>query len=79
MLSQLTRARRGTITGESVFPSLITNSFTNGLHTAFNFAIVMCLRGAARSWTRGGKDKAPALEAVEERVLEDLVPEPAAS
>jgi len=75
-LSQLTPAQRGTITGESFFPSLITNSFKDGLHTAFNFAIVMCLLGAACSWTRGGK--APAREVVDQRVLEDLVLEPAA-
>jgi hypothetical protein len=79
VLSQLTPAQRGTITGESFFPGLITNSFKDGLHTAFNFAIVMCLLGAACSWTRGGKGKALALEAVDARVLEDLVPEPAAS
>jgi len=77
VLTQLTPAQRGTITGESFFPSLITNSFKDGLHTAFNFAIVMCLLGAACSWTRGGK--APAREVVDQRVLEDLVLEPAAS
>ena len=55
MLSQLTPAQRATVTGERFFPSLITNSFKDGLHTAFNFAIVMCLLGAACSWTRGGK------------------------
>jgi uncharacterized membrane protein len=55
VLSQLTPAQRATVTGERFFPSLITNSFKDGLHTAFNFAIVMCLLGAACSWTRGGK------------------------
>jgi MFS family permease len=55
VLAQLTPAQRGTVTGERFFPSLITNSFKDGLHTAFNFAIVMCLLGAACSWTRGGK------------------------
>ncbi len=55
VLSQLTPAQRATVTGERFFPSLITNSFKEGLHTAFNFAIVMCLLGAACSWTRGGK------------------------
>ena len=55
VLSQLTPAQRTTVTGERFFPSLITNSFKDGLHTAFNFAIVMCLLGAACSWTRGGK------------------------
>ncbi len=60
VLSQLTPPQRATVTGESFFPSLITNSFKDGLHTAFNFAIVMCLLGAACSWTRGGKGPARA-------------------
>ena len=60
MLAQLTPAQRASVTGESFFPSLITNSFKDGLHTAFNFAIVMCLAGAACSWTRGGKRPAHA-------------------
>ncbi len=55
VLAQLDPAQRSTVTGESFFPSLITNSFKDGLHTAFNFAIVVCLMGAACSWTRGGK------------------------
>jgi len=55
VLAQLTPDQRASITGESFFPSLITNSFKDGLHTAFTFAIVMCLAGAACSWTRGGK------------------------
>jgi len=60
VLAQLTPAQRASVTGESFFPSLITNSFKDGLHTAFNFAIVMCLAGAACSWTRGGKRPAHA-------------------
>ena len=43
------------MTGEQFFPSLITDAFKDGLHAAFNFGIVMCLVGAACSWTRGGK------------------------
>jgi hypothetical protein len=43
------------VTGERFFPSLITDAFKSGLHAAFNFGIVMCLIGAACSWTRGGK------------------------
>jgi MFS family permease len=77
VLSQLSPSQRATVTGERFFPSLITNSFKDGLHTAFNFAIVMCLLGAACSWTRGGK--APARVTVDEPVRADLVPEPAAS
>jgi len=60
VLSQLTPGQRATVTGESFFPGLITDSFKDGLHTAFNFAIVMCLAGAACSWTRGGKAPARA-------------------
>ena len=62
VLSGLTPGQRATVTGESFFPGLITNSFKDGLHTAFNFAIVMCLLGAACSWTRGGK-RPPAVDA----------------
>ena len=75
MLSQLTPAQRGTITGGRFFPSLISNSFRDGLHTAFEFAIVMCLAGAAASWTRGGKGAPQAAEG--ELQIENLVPEPA--
>ena len=76
VLSQLTPSQRATVTGGRFFPSLITNSFKDGLHTAFNFAIVMCLLGAACSWTRGGK--APARATLDQPLHVDLVPEPAA-
>jgi hypothetical protein len=75
VLSQLTPAQRSTITGERFFPSLISDSFRDGLHTAFAFAIVMCLAGAAASWTRGGKG-APSAAEVEPQ-METLIPEPA--
>ena len=55
VLSQLSATQRATVTGEQFFPSLITDAFRDGLHAAFNFGIVMCLVGAAASWTRGGK------------------------
>jgi hypothetical protein len=55
VLSQLTPVQRATVTGERFFPTLITDAFKDGLHAAFNFGIVMCLIGAAASWTRGGK------------------------
>ncbi len=74
VLSQLTPAQRATVTGGRFFPSLITNSFRDGLHTAFDFAIVMCLAGAAASWTRGGK--APPRTAEDDLRFENLVPEP---
>jgi MFS family permease len=75
VLSQLTPAQRSTITGERFFPSLISDSFRDGLHTAFAFAIVMCLAGAAASWTRGGKGAPSAAEGA--LPVENLVPEPA--
>jgi hypothetical protein len=74
VLAHLTPGQRATVTGERFFPSLITNAFREGLHTAFDFAIVMCLMGAAASWTRGGK-RPIALDAP--APLPDLVPEPA--
>jgi MFS family permease len=75
VLSQLTPAQRGTVTGERFFPNLIADSFRDGLHTAFAFGIVMCLAGAAASWTRGGKGAAvTTADAVR---VENLVPEPA--
>jgi hypothetical protein len=77
VLSQLTPAQRNTITGERFFPGLISDSFRDGLHTAFAFAfaIVMCLAGAAASWTRGGKGASSAAEGDVRTV--NLVPEPA--
>ncbi len=73
VLSQLTPAQRNTITGERFFPGLISDSFRDGLHTAFAFAIVMCLAGAAASWTRGGKGAPSAREVEPQR--ESLMPE----
>ena len=43
VLAQLTPAQRATVTGERFFPSLMADAFRDGLHAAFNFAIVMCL------------------------------------
>ena len=74
VLSQLTPGQQATITGERFFPTLITASFRDGLHAAFDFAIVMCLLGAAASWTRGGK--APPRTAEDEPPVVNLVPEP---
>ena len=75
VLAQLTPSQRSTITGEQFFPGLIADSFRDGLHTAFEFAIVMCLAGAAASWTRGGKAIPKAT--TDEVPVENLVPEPA--
>ena len=43
------------LTGRSFFPGLISKPFSDGLHDAFDFAIVACLIAAAASWLRGGK------------------------
>ena len=43
------------LTGHSFFPSLISAPFSNGLDTAFAFAIVACLIAAAASLMRGGR------------------------
>jgi MFS family permease len=77
VLSQLTPPQRATVTGERFFPSLIADAFRDGLHTAFDFGIVMCLMGAAASWTRGGK--VPQRETADDLISADLIPEPAAT
>ena len=55
VLSQLPAGHRALITGRSFFPNLISVPFRQGLHAAFDFAIVACLVAAAASWMRGGK------------------------
>ena len=45
VLSQLTPGQRATVTGERFFPNLLSDAFKQGLHTAFDFGIVMCLLG----------------------------------
>ncbi len=55
VLAHLAPAQRALLTGRSFFPSLIRTSFQNGLHAAFDFAIIACLIAAGASWLRGGK------------------------
>jgi MFS family permease len=55
VLDKLPPARAAVVTGRSFFPSLISGPFRNGLHEAFDFAIVACLVAAAASWLRGGR------------------------
>jgi hypothetical protein len=43
------------LTGQAFFPHLIGGPFSEGLDTAFSFAIVACLVAAAASLLRGGK------------------------
>jgi MFS family permease len=54
-LAHLSVANRHALNGRGFFPSLISRPFENGLHAAFDFAIVASLVAAAASWLRGGK------------------------
>ena len=55
MLANLGPARAAYLTGRSFFPKLISPSFADGLHLAFDFAAVTSFIAAAASWLRGGK------------------------
>jgi hypothetical protein len=68
VLGHVTPAQAHVLTGRSFFPSLIAGPFKQGLHAAFDFAIVACLIGAATSWTRGKRyvHETPAVVDVEE-------------
>ncbi len=55
VLAHLPAGQAAILTGRSFFPSLISASFANGLHAAFDFAIGSCLVAAGASWLRGGK------------------------
>ncbi|HEY7598261.1 MAG TPA: MFS transporter [Actinophytocola sp.] len=49
-LGQLSPDQASFLTGQSFFPSLITEPFSDGLHVAFWFAIIASLVAAAASW-----------------------------
>jgi hypothetical protein len=49
-LGQLSPDQVSFLTGQSFFPSLVTQPFSDGLHVAFWFAIVASLVAAAASW-----------------------------
>jgi MFS family permease len=55
VLANLGPARAAYLTGRSFFPKLISPSFADGLHLAFDFAAVTSFIAAAASWLRGGK------------------------
>ncbi len=55
VLGTLTRSQQSTLIGNSFFPNLISKPFGDGLRTAFNFSIIVCLIAAVTSWLRGGK------------------------
>ncbi len=54
-LHQIPAHNAAYLTGPKFFPHLIAQPFANGLHVAFDFAIVACLIAAAASWMRGSR------------------------
>ena len=54
VLHQLSAHNRAVVTGHSFFPHLISAPFSNGLHSAFTFAIIACLVAGVASALRGG-------------------------
>jgi MFS family permease len=60
VLGALSAHDQAALTGSTFFPNLISDPFRTGLHSAFAFAIVACLIGAAASLLRGGRAPAPA-------------------
>jgi MFS family permease len=52
-LAHLSAAQRAALAQRSFFPGLIARPFQDGLHAAFDFAIVTSLMAAAASWSRG--------------------------
>ncbi len=80
VLARLPHGQAAYLTGRSFFPSLISAPFGNGLHAAFDFALVACLVAAVASWLRGGKyhhSDEPALAQVDAGV--PTPPSPAAA
>jgi MFS family permease len=55
VLNHLSAADRAELTGHWFFSDLISKPFHAGLTEAFIFATVVCLIGAAASWSRGGR------------------------
>jgi MFS family permease len=53
VVAHLPSGHAAVVTGRSFFPSLVSGPFRQGLHAAFDSAIVACLVAAAASWTRG--------------------------
>ncbi len=54
-LASLPHGAHAAVTGQAFFPHLISQPFSEGLDTAFTFAIVACLVAAAASLLRGGQ------------------------
>ena len=54
-LGAVSAHQHAVLTGQAFFPHLISQPFSDGLDTAFAFAIVACLVAAAASLMRGGR------------------------
>ena len=55
VLHSLPAHAQAALSGHAFFPQLISQPFSNGLDTAFAFAIVACLVAAGASLLRGGR------------------------
>jgi MFS family permease len=55
ILATLPASHVAVLTGHRFFPDLIAPPFTDGLHAAFEFALVAMLVAAGASWMRGAK------------------------
>jgi EmrB/QacA subfamily drug resistance transporter len=63
---------QATLSGHAFFPQLISEAFSNGLDTAFAFAIVACLVAAGASLLRGGRYHADDAELQPQRVASQI-------
>jgi MFS family permease len=54
-LHEIPSSNAAYLTGPKFFPHLIAQPFADGLHIAFDFAIIACLIAAAASWLRGAR------------------------
>ncbi len=52
-LGHLPHATASYLTGHRFFPSLVSQPFASGIHTAFYFAAACCALSAIASWLRG--------------------------
>jgi MFS family permease len=55
VIAELPHASAVHLLSRSYFPHLISSAFLQGLHTAFDFAVIASLVAAGASWLRGGK------------------------
>jgi MFS family permease len=73
VLHALPAHAQATLSGHAFFPQLISAPFSNGLDTAFAFAIVACLVAAGASLLRGGRYHADDAEAEPQRAEGQMV------